>query len=52
LIELVKKGAFQGRTGTNHIVHVEEETALQPGNVIDISIIHAGQHSLKGKIPH
>ena len=52
MIELVKKGAFQGRTGTNHIVHVEEETTLQPGNVIDISIIHAGQHSLKGKIPH
>lgn len=52
MIELVKKTAFQGRTGTNHIVHVEEETLLLPGDVIDISIIHAGQHSLKGRIPH
>ncbi len=49
MIEAIRPGAFQGRTGTNHIVHIEEDAALMPGNLLDVFIVHAGQHSLKGE---
>lgn len=49
MIESAQIGGFQGRTGTNHIVHVEEDTVLQPGDQFEVAIIHAGRHSLKGK---
>jgi len=49
MIENIHPGAFQGRTGTNHIVHIEEDTASKPGDLLDASIVHAGQHSLRGK---
>jgi tRNA-2-methylthio-N6-dimethylallyladenosine synthase len=49
LIENVGPDSFQGRTGTNHIVHVAEATNLSPGGLQDVLIIHAGQHSLQGK---
>ncbi len=49
LIEAVGPVSFQGRTGTNHIVHVAETTDLAPGGMEDVIIIHAGQHSLQGK---
>jgi tRNA-2-methylthio-N6-dimethylallyladenosine synthase len=49
LIEAVGPDSFQGRTGTNHIVHVAEATGLAPGWLVDVTIIHAGQHSLQGK---
>jgi tRNA-2-methylthio-N6-dimethylallyladenosine synthase len=52
MVETVKDGTFQGRTGTNHIVHIAEDTLLQPGELLDVTIIHAGQHSLKGKSQH
>lgn len=49
MVESSGENGFQGRTGTNHIVHVEERTDLLPGELAKIKIIHAGQHSLKGK---
>ncbi len=49
LVEAVRVGTFQGRTGTNHIVHVEEDSTARPGDLLDVSIVHAGQHSLRGK---
>jgi tRNA-2-methylthio-N6-dimethylallyladenosine synthase len=50
MIEQVNTDGFQGRTGTNHIVHVSELTSLHPGDIEDVLITYAGQHSLKGKI--
>jgi tRNA-2-methylthio-N6-dimethylallyladenosine synthase len=50
MVENTDGNNFQGRTGTNHIVHVEERTGLQPGEFAEVQIIHAGQHSLKGKL--
>ena len=51
MVESIDENRFQGRTGTNHIVHVEERTILRPGDFAVVKIIHAGQHSLKGKLP-
>jgi tRNA-2-methylthio-N6-dimethylallyladenosine synthase len=50
MIESTSENAFQGRSGTNHIVHVDEKTHLFPGDLIAVKIVHAGRHSLKGKI--
>ncbi|MBB5346506.1 tRNA-2-methylthio-N6-dimethylallyladenosine synthase [Desulfoprunum benzoelyticum] len=50
MIERTSENAFQGRTGTNHIVHVDEKTDLAPGDLLEVEIVHAGQHSLKGKV--
>lgn len=51
MVESTSDNGFQGRTGTNHIVHVEERTELRPGEFTEVKIIHAGQHSLKGELP-
>jgi tRNA-2-methylthio-N6-dimethylallyladenosine synthase len=50
MIESTSENAFQGRAGTNHIVHVDEKTNLFPGDLVEVTIVHAGRHSLKGKI--
>lgn len=50
MIESTGENAFQGRTGTNHIVHVDQQTDLGPGDLLEVEIYHAGQHSLKGRI--
>ena len=50
MLETVRPGSFQGRTGTNHIVHIEGNTDLKPGDLLDVLIVHAGQHSLNGKL--
>ena len=39
----------KGRTGTNHIVHFKKRSDLSPGDCVDITITHAGQHSLQGE---
>lgn len=49
MLEEVTKDSAKGRTDTNHIVHLNEEMSCQPGDFVDVKIIHAGQHSLKGK---
>ncbi|MBE0585238.1 MAG: tRNA (N6-isopentenyl adenosine(37)-C2)-methylthiotransferase MiaB [Desulfofustis sp.] len=47
LLESVQVNLARGRTGTNHIVHVQLKEAAKPGHFIKAHIYHAGQHSLK-----
>ncbi len=48
--ESSEKGA-RGRTDTNHIVHLPHTAGLPgPGSFIDVKIVHAGNHSLRGEI--
>ena len=39
---------MKGRTGSNHIVHLRSSTQLLPGDLVLVTLTHAGQHSLKG----
>ena len=50
LIEKTGKDGARGRTDTNHIVHFQEEIQAPPGELIVARIVHAGQHSLIGKL--
>lgn len=50
MVEQVNTDRFQGRTESNHIVHVSETTSLHPGDIEDVLITYAGQHSLKGVV--
>jgi tRNA-2-methylthio-N6-dimethylallyladenosine synthase len=50
MVEFVHANGFQGRSEFNHVVHVDSQNTLLPGDMVDVSIIHAGQHSLKGKL--
>jgi tRNA-2-methylthio-N6-dimethylallyladenosine synthase len=38
------------RSGSNHIVHLASPVNLLPGDLALVTIIHAGQHSLKGEL--
>jgi tRNA-2-methylthio-N6-dimethylallyladenosine synthase len=49
LVESLTAKGYQCRAATNHVVHVETSTTLVPGCFADIQIVHAGQHSLKGR---
>ena len=49
MVESVCANGFQGRSEFNHVVHVESMISHTPGELIDVLIIHAGQHSLQGK---
>jgi len=52
-VEVMAEGrsesGVQGRTGSNHIVHFAGPDDLQPGDLVMVTINHAGQHSLKGE---
>jgi tRNA-2-methylthio-N6-dimethylallyladenosine synthase len=50
MIEKVTEDGLVGRTETNHIVHIEEKIECSPGDIINVTIHHAGQHSLNGRI--
>ncbi len=50
MIEAITDEGVKGRTSSNHIVHVNEESTAIPGDFIRVEIYHAGQHSLKGKL--
>lgn len=52
MIEYCGKDGAKGRTGTNHIVHLNDYTdnKLVPGDIIAVKIFHAGQHSLQGQL--
>jgi len=50
MVEGRGESGVQGRTGSNHIVHFAGPDSLQPGDVVMVTINHAGQHSLKGEI--
>ena len=48
--KITEENTMVGRTPTNHIVHVEENITCTPGDIVNVSIVHAGQHSLKGTV--
>ncbi len=48
MIEKLTETGLVGRTDTNHIVHVEEKIVCAPGDIVTVTINHAGQHSLGG----
>lgn len=48
MLEEVGKDGSKGRTDTNHIVHFGECLSAVPGDLVNVRIIHAGQHSLRG----
>lgn len=50
MIEKLTEDGMVGRTETNHIVHIEEKTLCFPGDIVMVTIHHAGQHSLNGRI--
>lgn len=51
LIEDTNETGFKGRTVYNQIVHCQEKTAQQTGDTVMVEIIHAGKHSLQGRLP-
>ena len=50
MIEKITEDGMVGRTETNHIVHIEEKIECSPGDIVNVTIHHAGQHSLNGRI--
>ena len=50
MVEGRSESGLQGRTGSNHIVHFAGPDALQPGDLVIVTINHAGQHSLNGEL--
>jgi tRNA-2-methylthio-N6-dimethylallyladenosine synthase len=50
MVESRSESGIQGRTGSNHVVHFTGPDALQPGDLVMVTISHAGQHSLKGEM--
>lgn len=50
MLEECSADGGRGRTGTNHIVHFSDCCGHAPGDIVDMIIIHAGQHSLRGEI--
>lgn len=51
MVEHAEKSGFQGRTGSNHIVHVDDAAGFSAGDFTEVEIYHAGHHSLKGRLP-
>ena len=45
-----RDGQWHGRTGSNHIVHFDNTAPLSPGQMVNIRINEACQHSLRGEL--
>ena len=50
MVERAQGESVQGRTGSNHIVHFASQENIAPGSCVQVTIDHAGMHSLNGKI--
>jgi tRNA-2-methylthio-N6-dimethylallyladenosine synthase len=50
MVENCSESGFQGRSGSNHAVHCSGPTSLERGDMVLVTIHHAGQHSLKGEM--
>jgi tRNA-2-methylthio-N6-dimethylallyladenosine synthase len=51
MIEKNKGDSIVARTGTNHLVHIADiDCNCNPGDIVTARIIHAGHHSLQGKL--
>ncbi len=53
MIEKISDEGLAGRTGSNHIVHVNDSNLppCHPGDLLQVKIDHGGPHSLRGKLP-
>ena len=49
MIESIKDQGFNARTEYNHVVHGKNSISAEPGDIVDVFIYHAGQHSLLAK---
>lgn len=49
MVEKIDEEGMMGRTDTNHIVHMAEKVECSPGDIVVVTIHHAGQHSLQGR---
>ena len=50
MVEEIGSAKIKARTGSNHIVHFEDATERSPGDLVKVTIIHAGKHSLNGEL--
>ncbi len=51
MVEGKNETVYKGRTPTNNIVHFNgQEQVLTPGDLVRVTINHAGKHSLKGEL--
>lgn len=51
MIEKNNGESIVARTGTNHLVHIANSScSCKPGDIVTAHIIHAGHHSLSGKL--
>ncbi len=50
MIEKQSEEGMVGRTESNHIVHIAESLACVPGDIVRVTIHHAGHHSLNGRL--
>ncbi len=50
MVEESNEKGVKTRTGTNHIVHLPISEDMKPGDFLEATIIHAGQHSLQGEL--
>lgn len=50
MVEQNNNGEIKSRTGSNHIVHFSSPLPLDPGEIIQVRITHAGKHSLNGTL--
>jgi tRNA-2-methylthio-N6-dimethylallyladenosine synthase len=50
MVEQVHEKGVQGRTGSNHIVHLESGSGLECGDFAVVTITRAGMHSLQGRL--
>lgn len=50
MVESTGNDSYKCRSTTNHVVHVKSERKLHVGELLDVKIYHAGQHSLKGTL--
>jgi tRNA-2-methylthio-N6-dimethylallyladenosine synthase len=50
MIEKRSEDGMVGRTESNHIVHIADTAASIPGDIVLVTIHHAGRHSLNGRL--
>lgn len=51
MIEVCNPTSMKGRTGSNHVVHMDADFSMfAPGDLIKARIVHAGKHSLRATI--
>ncbi|MDR3631076.1 MAG: tRNA (N6-isopentenyl adenosine(37)-C2)-methylthiotransferase MiaB [Desulfocapsaceae bacterium] len=49
MVESRGEDGLQGRSEYNHVVHIDAKSSYIPGDIIDVFIVHAGEHSLQAR---